>query len=100
MCDISDGLLAQGGQMAEASGVYFSLDKELISEIPEFSQLSALATEVGANVWNWVGAGGEDHVFLATGKKLKGLTIGEVTEGIGIEILGLTEVPQGFTHFE
>ena len=100
MCDISDGLLAQGGQMAQASGVYFSLDKDLISQDPEFSQLSALALEAGASVWDWVGAGGEDHAFLATGKKLNGRVIGEVTEGIGIEILGLSEVPQGFTHFE
>jgi len=35
-------------------------------------------------VWQWILAGGEDHVFLATGKELDGFRIGSVQSGSGV----------------
>ncbi|MBI3430054.1 MAG: thiamine-phosphate kinase [Actinobacteria bacterium] len=99
MSDTSDGLLTQGLQMADASGVKFEIHSSLLAKHPEFADLSALADAVGANVWDWIGAGGEDHVFLATGHDLPGYEIGEVMAGSGIELVGVTQSPKGFTHF-
>lgn len=99
LSDISDGLLIQGQQMAVASGVRFVIDSKKIEGHPQFRELSALAEEVGAYVWDWIAAGGEDHVFLATGVRIPGFVIGEVIEGSGIELHGLPKTPQGFTHF-
>ena len=99
LCDISDGLLVQGQQMASASGVRFVIDSKRLEEHPHFLELSELADEAGAYVWDWIGAGGEDHVFLATGVRLPGFDIGEVIEGAGIELEGITKTPKGFTHF-
>lgn len=99
LCDISDGLAIQARQMASASRSRFVIDSALIAAQPEFLELSSLAQEVGANVWDWVVAGGEDHVFLATGMGLPGIEIGSVLSGDGIEIQGLNQEPQGFNHF-
>lgn len=99
MSDTSDGLLTQGLQMANASGVRFVIHSALLDQHADFEELSALANSVGANVWDWIGAGGEDHVFLATGHDLPGYVIGEVMVGSGIELLGVSQTPEGFTHF-
>lgn len=100
MCDISDGLLSQAPQMAEASQSKFVIRAELLAAHPDFEDLSRLAGDVGADVWDWIGAGGEDHVFLATGIDLAGFEIGEVAEGSGIELPGFAKTPKGFTHFK
>lgn len=99
LSDISDGLLVQGQQMADASGVKFLIDSRKLKEHPHFRELSSLADEVGAYVWDWIGAGGEDHVFLATGTGLPGFVIGEVIDGSGIELQGIGKTPEGFSHF-
>lgn len=99
LSDISDGLLVQGQQMADASGVKFLIDSRKLEEHPHFRELSSLADEVGAYVWDWIGAGGEDHVFLATGTELPGFVIGEVIDGSGIELQGIEKTPEGFSHF-
>ena len=99
MADTSDGLLIQGSQMADASGVKFQIDAALLEKHPDFEDLSALANAVGADVWDWVGAGGEDHAFLATGHDLPAYEIGVVTSGSGIELVGVLKTPKGFTHF-
>lgn len=99
LCDVSDGLLTQGQQMSVASGVKMEIAASLVESQKEFAELGELAHEVGADPWDWVGAGGEDHVMLGTGKKLPGLHVGEVVVGSGIQILGLESKPQGFTHF-
>jgi len=99
LIDISDGLMTQGAQMASASHVRCEFSAAKIEAIDEFADLAQLADEVNANVWDWVGAGGEDHVFLAAGKDLSGPCIGEVVSGDGIAIIGLEHVPQGFVHF-
>lgn len=99
MCDVSDGLVVQAEQMAKASGCRFEIDGAQIASQPEFLDLSLLANEVGAYVWDWVATGGEDHVFLATGIGLPGIEIGIVVQGNGCEIKGLQKQPRGFTHF-
>ena len=85
--------------MAKGSGVRLEISSEWIEASSVFRELSDLAQEVGAYVWDWIACGGEDHVFLATGIKLPGMQIGTVQDGSDCEILGLTQTPQGFTHF-
>lgn len=97
MCDVSDGLLIQAEQMATTTK--FVLNSDLIRQHPDFADLTGLAAQVGADVWDWVAAGGEDHVFLAAGHDLPGYQIGEVAQGSGVELQGVERRPQGFKHF-
>lgn len=99
MTDISDGLMVQGEQIAKASGVHLCLSSAQIATHPDFADLSELATAVEADVWDWIGAGGEDHIFLATGKGVPGFLIGDVREGSGVEIVGVERKLSGFSHF-
>lgn len=97
MCDISDGLLIQAEQMATSTR--FVLHSDLIRLHPDFADLTGLAAQVGADVWDWIAAGGEDHAFLATGIDLAGYAIGVVEKGSGVELQGVEKRPRGFTHF-
>ena len=97
MCDISDGLLIQAGQMATKTK--FVIKSDLLRLHPDFADLTGLAAQVGADVWDWIAAGGEDHAFLAAGIDLPGFEIGEVVEGMGAELQGVEKTPKGFTHF-
>jgi thiamine-monophosphate kinase len=99
LCDISDALIIQAEQMATASGVCFSFDQGLISLHPEFVTLNELAEENGIDVWQWILAGGEDHVFLATGKDLGGFCVGTVVEGSGVKGLEMKKAPDTWRHF-
>lgn len=97
MCDISDGLLVQAGQMATQTK--FVINSDLMRLHPDFADLTGLAAQVSADVWDWIAAGGEDHAFLATGIDLPGYEIGEVVQGEGVELQGVEKTPKGFTHF-
>ena len=99
LCDISDALIIQADQIAKASGVCLSFDKDLIATHPEFDSLHELAEEVQADVWQWIVAGGEDHVFLATGKELDGFCIGTVIEGSGVTGVEMKKAPETWRHF-
>ena len=99
MADISDSLLSQARQVADASGVCFDLDTELISQCAEFKELSELAQEINSDIWGWILAGGEDHVFLATGRDLPGIRIGSVVEGSGISGVEIKKAPVSWSHF-
>ncbi len=99
MADISDSLLSQARQVADASGVCFELDTELISQCAEFKELSELAREINSDIWGWILAGGEDHVFLATGRDLPGIRIGSVVEGSGISGVEIKKAPVSWSHF-
>ena len=90
LCDVSDALVIQAAQMAEASQVCFNFDLTKIQGAAEFAELEKVAQKLNADVWSWIFAGGEDHALLATGSHLPGLLIGEVTEGTG-----LANVPTG-----
>ena len=100
MVDLSDSLMVQGGQLAAASGVSLALNQDLFAKSDEFTELSNLATEINADVWQWILGGGEDHVLLATGKNLPGLHIGEVVAGSGITGLEMEIAPVSWSHFQ
>jgi thiamine-monophosphate kinase len=99
LCDISDALVIQAEQMADASDICFSFDQQLIAAHPEFDSLKELAEIVGIDVWQWVLAGGEDHVFLATGKDLDGFCVGTVIAGSGVIGLDMKKAPDTWRHF-
>lgn len=100
MVDLSDSLMIQGGQLASASGVALELKRDLFAQSDEFVELNNLATEISADVWQWIFGGGEDHVLLATGKNLPGLHIGEVVAGSGITGLEMEIAPVSWSHFQ
>jgi thiamine-monophosphate kinase len=100
MCDVSDALIIQAEQVAQASGVHLAIEKELIRSHPEFVTLSELAESVGEDVWQWILAGGEDHVFLATGKNLGGFCIGVVQAGTGVSGVEMKKAPDTWRHFQ
>jgi len=90
LCDVSDALVIQAEQIAEASKVCFNFELAKIQASAEFAELEKVAQKLNADIWSWIFAGGEDHVLLATGSDLPGLLIGEVTQGAG-----LANVPEG-----
>jgi thiamine-monophosphate kinase len=100
MCDISDALIIQAQQIASASDVQLIVDKELISAHPEFGTLRELAESEGVDVWQWILAGGEDHVFLATGSELDGFCIGSVQSGSGVVGVEMKKAPDTWRHFQ
>ena len=102
MIDVSDGLLADVGHVADASGV--AVDVRTASfEIAE--PLQAVGAALGADPLRFILAGGDDHALVATypaGTLLPtGWTqIGEVAEGSGVTVDGQPwEGPTGHLHF-
>lgn len=102
MADISDGLLSECKNIAEASKIGITLDGELIAQVPGFTELNKLAQEMNIDVWSWVLAGGEDHAFLGTNSVVPegGFEIGEVVAGSGVKVKGASEIKDlGWRHF-
>ena len=99
MADVSDSVLIQAEQIAEASGVQLALDQVLISQATEFKDLSTLADELKVDVFQWILGGGEDHVLLATGQSLPGIRIGSVVAGSGIAGVDMKKAPVSWSHF-
>ena len=99
MCDVSDALITQARQMSVASGLCFNFDRHTFTTHPEFDALNELASKEGVDVWQWIFAGGEDHVFLATGIDLPGLFVGKVTAGVGVTGLEMKKAPDTWRHF-
>jgi thiamine-monophosphate kinase len=99
MCDVSDALIVQAQQIAAASGVALKFDQGLISQHTEFGTLKELAESQGVDVWQWIFAGGEDHVFLATGNGLDGFCVGTVVEGNGVLGVEMKKAPDTWRHF-
>ncbi len=63
MIDISDGLCADLGHVARASGVRINLNAQALSAPPS---LVALGAELGIDPESWMLGGGEDHALAAS----------------------------------
>ena len=100
--DVSDGLLADVGHLAEASGVAVDVRTDAF-EIAE--PLQAVGAALGADPMRFVLAGGDDHPLVATfpgGALLPDgwRRIGSVEEGSGVTVDGAAyDGPTGHTHF-
>lgn len=68
MCDVSDGLLADAGHLATASGVVLDLDGAALAEVCLVPQgpLQQVGAALGVDPMAWVLTGGEDHALVAT----------------------------------
>ena len=64
MTDVSDGLVADLGHVADASGVGIDLSRAALAADHDALAAAAAATEQDA--WAWVLGGGEDHALVAT----------------------------------
>jgi thiamine-monophosphate kinase len=103
MIDVSDGLLADLGHVARASGVGIDVAKQVF-EVPPPMRDAAAA--LGVDPYTWILAGGDDHPLAATfpaGTELpeEWLTIGRVVDGGGVTVDGRAYVdsPLGWDHF-
>ena len=61
MTDISDGLVADLGHIASASGVTIDIRRDALQ--PDVDALAAVAACTGADPWSFVLGGGEDHAL-------------------------------------
>ncbi len=106
MIDVSDGLLADLGHIAEASHV--SIDVSTAA-LPVPQRLVEVASALGKDPMTWLLTGGEDHALAATfpaGADLPAPwerigTVGEPAEGrpaVTVDGAGYDAIP-GFAHF-
>jgi thiamine-monophosphate kinase len=102
MIDVSDGLLADLGHVATASGVAIDVRSAALVVPPRLVDVGAA---LGVDPLHWLLTGGEDHALVATfpGAPPAGWTeIGSVAEGEpGVLVDGrpYTEGTPGWTHF-
>ena len=101
MIDVSDGLLADLGHIADASGVRIDVETAAL-DMP--NQMRDAAEALGLDPYTWILTGGEDHALVGT---FAGATlpdgwrvIGRVLEGSGVTVDGEPfPGPPGWDHF-
>jgi len=102
MVDVSDGLLADLGHVADASGVAIDV-RAAAFEIAE--PLQAVGAALGVDPLSFILTGGDDHTLVAMfgpdAELPAGFTvIGQVADGSGVTIDGTTyEGETGHAHF-
>jgi thiamine-monophosphate kinase len=101
MIDVSDGLLADLGHIADASGVHIDVETAAL-DMP--NQMRDAAEALGLDPFIWILTGGEDHALVGTfpgGTLPDGWrVIGRVLEGGGVTVDGEPfPGPPGWDHF-
>jgi thiamine-monophosphate kinase len=102
MIDVSDGLVADLGHIADASGVALNV---VTQRLPGAAELSAAAAFLGADWREWALAGGEDHALAATFPAVRDVpatwtVIGTAGRGSGVLVNGQTwNGAAGWDHF-
>jgi thiamine-monophosphate kinase len=101
MTDVSDGLIADLGHIAEASGVRIDLRADLIAVPPKLAEVGA-ALNVDPLVWMLTG--GDDYGLVATFSRTNPppqswTVIGAVSEGEGVRVDGRRWPSGGHEHF-
>jgi thiamine-monophosphate kinase len=102
MIDVSDGLLADLGHLAEASRVSIDVHR---GAFPVPDQMRDAAGALGVDPYAWILTGGDDHALAATfpaGTPLpeEWSAIGRVREGSGVTVDGSAfEGAPGWDHF-
>lgn len=105
MMDLSDGLIRDGGRLAAASQVAIDLDEQALA--PDVRALAPLAAELGADPWQWVLHGAEEHAMLAAfapgrvppGFRVIGRLRTSQAPGRAMTLGGRPIVGEGFDHF-
>jgi thiamine-monophosphate kinase len=101
MTDVSDGLIADLGHIAAASGVRIELRGDALAPT---SKLRDVASALNVDPLTWVLTGGDDYALVATFPTFASVptdwtSIGIVKEGEGVRVDGMRWSEGGHAHF-